>query len=55
MNEEQIARDTLAIYHYGRSYNELPDDGPEQDWIATEATQKIEAHTITFNIKQAWD
>lgn len=49
MTEEQnkkIARDTLALYHYGKLYDQLPDDGAEQDWICTEAEEKIKEGSV---------
>lgn len=40
MAHQEHSRDTVSRDHYGKDYKELPDDGEEQDWIATNDSQK---------------
>lgn len=44
LNLEQSMRDTIAINVYGKPFDSLPDDGIEQDWIATEVGQRLEEY-----------
>ncbi len=37
----ESTRDALALAKYVRRYRELPDDGAEQDYIATEADRRL--------------